>query len=353
MEAKIDWEPNEDDYGVLWKYLQDDNITDIDYSSNILWITDLEKGRYGIEEHGITNSFLDKFTHQIANRANKQFNKQKPILETQTNELRITIVHESRALSGRCICIRKSKREIRMKKETMISTGYCNIHAMNLLINCVRAKMNIAFCGEPGVGKTECAKFFMQYIPLNERIITIENTAEIHIGEINPGCDHVELIVDEDEFGEFDYTAAIKTCLRLNPKWIMLSEARSTEVKFLLEQWSTGVHGFTTLHLDDLSKLSSRIINMHGNSKDDRRLENDVYEFVNLGVLIRKKIVNKKAVRYIDQLTFYYREDNINKMSYIIKYGSFTGEAIPEEIVRKFSFANIDRDKIFTYSEEL
>lgn len=345
MDIKLNWEPSESDYGVLWPYINDDNITDIDFSARQLWVTHLIDGRYDVKDHKLTDSFVEKFSHLIGNRANKPFNKQNPVLEAQTNDLRITIVHESRSISGRCICIRKSKREVRMTKELMVRTNYCTEEIINLIANCVKAKMNIAFCGEPGVGKTECAKFFSSIIPKNERVITIEDTAEWHYGEINPGSDFVELLVDQEDI--FDYTSAIKTCLRLNPKWIMLSEARSTEVKYLLEQWSTGVHGFTTLHLDDLYKLSDRILNMYGDNNDSARLENNVYEFVNVGILIRKKLVDGKPVRYIDQVGFYYRENNMNKITLILEDGKRTKNELPEIFLKKFSFANIDKEKIF------
>lgn len=349
MEKRLNWEPSEQDFGVLWKFIQDDNVTDIDYTNGTLWITDLIKGRYHIAEHGITEGFITTFTHQICNRANKAFNKSRPVLEAQTDDLRITIVHEDRALSGRCICIRKSKREVRLNAKEMIASGYCSQEVLDLIANCVKAKMNIAFCGEPGVGKTECAKFFSRYIAKNERVITIENTPEFHFGEINPGSDFVELIVDEDpdEKNAFDYTTAIKTCLRLNPKWIMLSEARSTEVKYLIEQWSTGVNGFTTLHLDDLSKLATRILNMYGSNKDADRLENTVYESINLGILIRKKVVEKKTIRYIEQIGFYYREGNENKFKLIVDEGKLISHDLPDEIIKKFRFADIKKENIF------
>ena len=110
------------------------------------------------------------------------------------------------------------------------------------MINCVRTKMNFMFGGEPGAGKTECAKFFMQFIPADERVITIEDSLEIHYRDINPEADAVEIRVGAD----FSYTDAIKASLRMNPKWLVLSEARSTEVTSLLEAWSTGVFGITT-----------------------------------------------------------------------------------------------------------
>lgn len=71
---------------------------------------------------------------------------------------------------------------------------------------------------------------FSQFIPANERVITIEDTLEIRYAETNPGKDCIEMKVSEDVFG---YSEAIKSCLRMNPKWIMLSEARSKEVKYL------------------------------------------------------------------------------------------------------------------------
>lgn len=85
----------------------------------------------------------------------------------------------------------------------------------------------------PGIGKTECVKFFSQYVPGNERVITIEDTMEIRYSATNPGKDCIEMRVND----RFDYADAIKASLRLNPKWIMLSEARSKEVKYL---WKGG-----------------------------------------------------------------------------------------------------------------
>lgn len=112
-------------------------------------------------------------------------------------------------------------------------------------------------------------KIFSQFIPAGERVITIEDNPEWHYSQINPGKDCVELRINPD----FDYTKAIKTCLRQNPSWIMLSEARSTEVKSLLECWSTGIRGFTTLHTDDVRKIPDRILNMMESRMDADRME--------------------------------------------------------------------------------
>ena len=117
-------------------------------------------------------------------------------------------------------------------------------------------------------------------------MITIEDTLEIRYGKTNPGKDCIEMKVSESGFG---YADAIKSSLRLNPKWIMLSEARSKEVKYLLESWSTGVRGMTTLHTDDVRNVPDRILNMLESRTDADRMENDIFQALDVGILVRKK----------------------------------------------------------------
>lgn len=80
----------------------------------------------------------------------------------------------------------------------MVEDEYVAVPVLELLTNCVAAKMNFVFCGEPGAGKTECAKFFSQFIPAGERVITIEDNPEWHYSQINPGKDCVELRINPD-----------------------------------------------------------------------------------------------------------------------------------------------------------
>lgn len=332
------FEPTEEQFGVFWKYIKEPDVTDIDYNGSKLWITDLKKGRYVVEEE-ISKSFLDTFTHNIGNCVNKQFNNANKILEADTKELRISIVHPSVAASGISVCIRKSPPIVRNTIDGMIESGYCQEKVLHLLMNCVLAKMNFVFGGEPGAGKTECAKFFMQFIPKEERVITIEDSLEIHYPDINLGADAVELRICSG----FDYTDAIKTCLRQNPKWLMLSEARSVEVTSLLEQWSTGVSGFTTIHLDDLHKLPDRIQNMMNNVNDAARMENRIYRYVNVGILIRRKVeMDGSVTRYIDQLCFYAREEHKNKIYMLIQDGELVSEKLPPDILKRLSYAGIE-----------
>lgn len=333
MEGSTKWELVPAHFGPLWAYVEDDEITDIDFNGRDLWITNTANERIKVGEHGVTREFIEKFSHYIANNVSKPFNKVENLLEADTDTLRISIVHESSAISGRSVCIRKTLPTVRMTRESMIEKRYCSNEILELLINCVKARMNFVFCGEPGVGKTEGIKFFSQYISANERVITIEDTPELHYREINPDKDCVELMVSEG----FSYTKAIKTSLRQNPKWLMLSEARSVEVKYLLESLSTGIRGFTTIHADDVRKIPDRILNMLANRTDADRMENDIYMFIDVGILIRRKQMGDgKVRRYIDQVCFFYREDGKNLIFPVVLSGKLQSRNLPKAVLEKF-----------------
>ena len=357
MAERFEIEESEQYFGPLYPYVIDDEITDIDIcdapkedNTYDIWLTNSKNIRYQKEIVFPTN-FIEQFTKRVANTVSRSFHKQSPILEAETETLRITIVHESVSVSGRSISIRKSLPYVRLTEENMIESKYCSKEILALLKNCIKARMNIVFCGEPAAGKTECAKFFSTFIPDNERVITIEDTLEWHYGKVNPGKDCVELKVNR----MLDYTAAIKTCLRLNPKWIMLSETRSKEVVYLLECFSTGVRGMTTLHSDNVRNVPDRMLNMAGNEQKVTHMENDIYNFINVGVLLNRKeerdeLGHHIVRRFIDQVCFYERKDGKNEIYMILENGDLHEENMPETVLRKMQKVGIYSP--FSFEEE-
>ncbi len=336
-------------FGPLYPYVTDDDITDIDIcestseaSYGTVWLTNSKNLRYK-EMCDFSGGFVEAFSKRVANSVSRPFHKQSPVLEAETSNLRITIVHESVSVSGRTVSIRKSLPYVRLTEENILENNYCSREVLNLLKNCVAARMNLVYCGEPSVGKTECAKFFSTFIPDNERVITIEDTLEWHYKKVNPGKDCVELKVNP----VMGYTEAIKTSLRLNPKWIMLSETRSKEVVYLLECFSTGVRGMTTLHSDDVRNVPDRMLNMAGREKSGKDMENDIYNFIDVGVLINRREYrdeNGKSVvrRFIDQVCFYDREDGENMVYMMVENGEIVNWELPKRIRKKMNAFGID-----------
>lgn len=322
-------------FGELLPYINEDTITDINWNGKELWIDDLNKGRYCLDLC-LSENFVKNFSLKIANLMNVNFNKYLPLLEAETDNLRISIIHEDVAKTGRSISIRKTPAKRRMTREGMIAEGYCMAKLDDFMHHAVLAHCNIVISGLPGVGKTEYVKTLTSYIPDNERVITIEDNLELRYREINPGKDCVSLKVD----GDFTYTDAIKACLRQKPTWILLSEARSIEVKSLLESMSTGTHCITTIHADDVRKIPNRIKNMMPVGESDKKVENDIYSFIDIGVLIQSKITEENKIkRYISQVAIFSVDDMTGEHRTIILYenGKFNTEHLPSDIMRKFN----------------
>lgn len=340
------------DYGVLYPYIEDEDVTDVNWNGLQLWIDHLKKGRYMAMEV-LSDEFVERFSTLLASIVSIPFNKMNPVFEAETEELRVSIVHTSVAHTGITISLRKIPAVRRMEAGEMMQSGYCEEAVGTFIKNCVLAHCNIAICGMPGAGKTELLKFLTKYIPARERVITIEDTLEIHYRKINPEKDCVEMKVAE----RFSYTDAIKACLRQLPKWIILSEARSKEVRYMLESLSTGTYGITTLHTDDVRNIPDRIQNMAGGGIDSERIINDTYSFLNIGILVKSNAGSDgKINRWIEQIGVFERTSidlihSENRVNMIVEDGKLVETGLPSHLRKKFEEAGIEA--VFNSVEEV
>ncbi len=305
----------------------DEEITDINWNGRRLWIEHLTKGRYSPDIF-LETAFINQFTSHVSNVVSLNFNKHMPLLEAEANGLRISIIHEAYARSGRSISIRKSPPIQRLKEENLISQCYCSQQELDFLKQCVMAHMNIVICGQTGSGKTELLKFLTNYIPERDRVITIEDNLEIHFSSIHPDRDSVELKVDENHF---TYTQAIKASLRQMPDWILLSEARGDEVRHLMESLTTGHYCITTVHTDDVRKIPDRIVNMVADSLTAERIRRDVFGFLDIAIMVCQRRDHSRFIAQIgafDKVTGQVRilcdEDEMNLIN------------LPENLREKF-----------------
>ena len=81
MELKTNWQLSQQHFGPLWKYVENDDITDIDFNGTDLWISNIYNERLKIDHHEITAKFVENFSHYIANNVSKPFNKMDNLLE--------------------------------------------------------------------------------------------------------------------------------------------------------------------------------------------------------------------------------------------------------------------------------
>ena len=130
--------------------------------------------------------------------------------------------------------------------------------------------------------------------------------------------------------------------MRINPKRILLSEVRSVEAKNLIELWNTGSKGITTLHTEDVRKIPDRMLNMMPTRLDAERLRNNIYENLDIGLLIRRKKVGNEIKRYIDQIAFFSRINEDNLCTIVLENGKLLENKFPEDKLIKLKKEGID-----------
>lgn len=271
---------NDFDFGLLQAYVDDPMITDINYNGKQCWIDHLKKGRYpldGFEAH----EFMQTLVFKIANLVNLPFNATSPVIEAETHELRISIVHPSVARGGLSLSLRKTPSVCRLHDPMTGIKHYAPAWVIQVLKQAVLEHKNIMVSGLPGSGKTELVKYLMESIPADERVITIEDTLELRYGDLYPTKDHVMLKIRE----HFSYEAAIKTSLRQRPNWLCISEVRGQEIIHLLQSVSTGTSLMSTIHAESAQAIPFRMmVMMPGSQLTNQSLHTLIHDTLDIGI---------------------------------------------------------------------
>ena len=317
------------DFGPLKTYLDDDNVTDISYSNNgQVWLKSLDKGVYRIENPGINNELMEKIAFQCANIMGKTFNMASPLLDSESAELRMNFIHDSIARNGIAAVFRKTPAKIRLKKEKIIAEKYITTGIHDFLIECVKGHCNIIVSGETGSGKTELVKYLASHTKENEKIITIEDTLELHLDVIFPHRDIVAMKTNNIA----SYSDVLIGCMRQNPKWILLSEVRSAEaVTAVRNSISSGHNILSTIHADKASSIPYRMYSLLESNIDVEQFMTTIYRYIQLGVPVRAgydKVTGKFLREVCEVCEFYVTEDNKPEYNVIYRKNIDGGEII-------------------------
>ena len=299
------------DFGPLAEFLADDDITDISDSNNgQVWLKTLSKGVYQVERPDINNTFMEKLAFQCSNVMGKTFNMAHPLLDAESAELRMNFIHESIATNGIACLIRKTPAKIRLNKEKLLNEEYITETLHDFLMNCVAGHCNIIVAGETGSGKTELLKYLASHIKENEKIITIEDTLELHLDRIFPHRDIVAMKTNNI----CSYTDVLVACMRQNPIWILLSEVRSGEaVMSVRNAISSGHNILSTIHADKASSIPLRMYSLMESSQDVEQFLNTIHRYVQIGVYVKgyfSKKFNRFQREIIEVCEFYVDENN-------------------------------------------
>ena len=308
------------DFGLLMPLLENDDITDISYSNGgQLWVKSLSKGVYSEHIEGLNNDVMEKLAFQCSNVMGKTFNMAHPLLDAESAELRLNFVHDSIATNGIAVLIRKTPAKIRLQKEKLVQEDYVSLKLHDFLITCVQGHCNILVSGETGSGKTELVKYLASHIKEDEKIITIEDTLELHLDKIYPTRDIVAMKTNNIA----SYSDVLVACMRQNPRWILLSEVRSAEaVMAVRNSISSGHNILSTIHSDKASSIPMRLYSLLESSQDIDQFVKGMHRYIQLGIHV-KGFYSKQYNRFqreITQVVEFYVDDDANEAKVNVLY---------------------------------
>ncbi|MCI7332359.1 MAG: CpaF/VirB11 family protein [Mollicutes bacterium] len=308
------------DFGLLMPLLDDDDVTDISYSNNgQLWIKTLSQGVKPAHIDGLNNEVMEKLAFQCSNVMGKTFNMAHPLLDAESAELRLNFVHESIATNGIAVLIRKTPAKIRLNKDKLVKEDYVSLKLHDFLMTCVSGHCNILVSGETGSGKTELVKYLASHIKEDEKIITIEDTLELHLDKIYPTRDIVAMKTNNIA----SYSDVLVACMRQNPRWILLSEVRSAEaVLAVRNSISSGHNILSTIHSDKASSIPMRLYSLLESSQDIDQFVKGMHRYIQLGIHV-KGFYSKKFNRFqreITQVVEFYVDEVTNEAKVNVLY---------------------------------
>lgn len=242
--------------GILEELLADDNISEI----MINGVDNIYVEKFGrivkIDGKFPSVERLEDVIQQIVSATNRRVNQSDPIVDTRLPDgSRVNVVLPPIAIDGAAVTIRKFPAD-QITMEDLIKWGSVTKEAADFLKKLVEGGYNIFISGGTGSGKTTFLNALSNYIPQDERIITIEDSAELQLLNTDNLVRMETRQANTEGENEITIRDLIKTALRMRPDRIIVGEVRGAEAVDMLQAMNTGHLGFRSpLHY--LSKYNS------------------------------------------------------------------------------------------------
>ena len=249
--------------GVLGQIIADPEITEV----MINGYRDIFVERSGrlqkLENHFESRQELETIITKFVSQSGRVVNESEPIVDTHLEDgSRVNVVMPPVALNGPIVTIRRFPREA-MTVQKLISYGSITPEVAEVLELLVRARYNIFVSGGTGSGKTTFLNALSNFIPRDERIITIEDSAELQIKNIDNLVRLETRNAGPDGSGAITIKDLIKSALRMRPDRIVVGEVRGAEALDMLQAMNTGHDGsLSTGHANSTYDMLSRLETM-------------------------------------------------------------------------------------------
>ena len=291
--------------GPLEPLIQDPEISDIlvNTSSSVF-----------IERHGRLEKTDVRFQNdrhllqvidRIVSAVGRRIDDSSPMVDARLPDgSRVNAIIKPLAIDGPHLSIRKFKRDA-LSGEDLLRTESLTEPMLEFLRAAVRARLNMLISGGTGAGKTTLLNILSSFIPANERIVTIEDSAELQLRQ--PHVVRLETRPANIEGqGEVPQRMLLVNALRMRPDRIIMGEVRSAEAVDMLQAMNTGHDGsLTTLHAntprDALSRLET-MISMAGLDLPEKAMRQQIASAINLVVQVSRLSDGTRKVMQISEI---------------------------------------------------
>lgn len=248
---------------VLQELLEDDSVTEIMVNGYRNIFVEREGMRQRWEKCFTSREKLEDVVQQIAGKCNRVINENQPIVDARlAGGERVNAVVYPVALEGPVLTIRRFP-DTPITMEWLIHKGSITQEAADFLQDMVRAGYSILIGGGTSSGKTTFLNALSNYIPQEERIITIEDNAELQIQGVDNLVRLEAKMSNMEGNREITIRDLIRTALRMAPNRIIVGEIRGEEAIDLLQAWNTGHDGsMGTAHANSTRDMISRVETM-------------------------------------------------------------------------------------------
>ncbi|MFH2070143.1 MAG: ATPase, T2SS/T4P/T4SS family [Elusimicrobiota bacterium] len=266
-------------------------------------------------------------TDRILAPVGRRVDESSPLVDARLADgSRVNIIIPPLSLAGPCITIRKFITD-RLSPEDMVKSGSLNQNMLEFLKVCVRIKKNIIISGGTGSGKTTLLNILSSFIPDDERIITIEDSAELKLQQ-----EHVVPLESRpasiEGRGDVPIRRLVVNALRMRPDRIIVGECRGAEAIDMLQAMNTGHEGsLTTIHAntpqDAILRLATMVL-WSGTELPDKAIKDQISAAIDVVVQTQRMFDGSRKITRISELSrhgdeiktndiFSYRQEGISE----------------------------------------
>lgn len=325
--------------GLLDTIIKDEQITEVMINGPKDIFIEKAGKLYKLQQQFESERQLEDIIQKIVGQAGREVNQANPIVDTRLPDgSRVNVVLPPISMKGATVTIRKFSKTP-MTIEQLLKYGSITPEVAHVLELLVKAKYNIFISGGTGSGKTTFLNALSNFIPKDERVITIEDSAELQITGVENLVSMETRNANASGSGAVTIRDLIKSSLRMRPERIVVGEVRGGEALDMLQAMNTGHDGsLSTGHANSTSDMLSRLETMVLQGADGLPLEairQQIASAVDIIIHLSRLRDKSRKTMEISEITGYESgKIQVNRLYEFVEDADSTLEKVSGQLIR-------------------